>query len=137
MDFTLSKSQKEGFSASQPAGQSHDKRFAPESPMIDGNQVLEILSDVPGATFAYLEREAVVSAKAMMRQVREKQGFSQNEVAKTLGLDRKSVTAAENAFSRDTITLKTLVRMLAACGYRLEFRAIPIDSETNSCAQKK
>jgi DNA-binding XRE family transcriptional regulator len=131
MDLTLGKASKRSQFLTDQSSDVIVPNLPEKVEMVEGTEALATLCESPRFSSAYFEREAVHSAKELMRNSRESVGLTQSEVAERLGVDRKSITAGENSFARDTITLKTIVRHLNACGFRLEITAVPIQGEAH------
>lgn len=64
-----------------------------------------------------------MSAPALLRTARERAGLSQAALAAAAGTSQSAVARYETGVAQPS--LRTLERLLAACGDRLELRAVP------------
>lgn len=89
------------------------------------DQLVKKFSKSEEFKIAYEERRFYLQVAHLIRDLREKAGLSQAEVAKEAKVSQPMIARLENGDSRRTPTIETVHRILAVLGYRLVLEVKP------------
>lgn len=79
----------------------------------------------PEVDIGVLEEAALASAQAAICKVMKDSGLSQSEVARKMGRDRSYISRILSG--SHNLTVKTMARTMAVCGYEVDFQPRQIE----------
>lgn len=79
----------------------------------------------PDVDIGILEESALATAQATICKVMKESGVSQSEMARRLERDRSFVSRILSG--NHNLTIKTMARTLAVCGYEVKFQPVRIE----------
>jgi ribosome-binding protein aMBF1 (putative translation factor) len=91
------------------------------------NQLVKKYSKDEEFKIAYEERRFYLQVAHLIRDLREKAGLSQSEVAHKAKVSQPMIARLENGDHRRTPTIETIHRILSILGYQLVLEVKPIN----------
>jgi DNA-binding transcriptional regulator YiaG len=91
----------------------------------------KVMSD-PETKALYERKHREIELAILMREMREKNELSQEEIAKRMHTTKSAVSRLESfGLSRHSPSLETLLKYVNALGYDLSFKLIPLKQSTH------